>query len=239
MVVGYTRVSSQEQAIEGNSLDAQRGRITAWAAATAADLVDVIEDAGVSGSQPLHRRSGGQRVAAMMAQRQPDVDSIVVTRLDRLGRNAAETLTHLHRFAEGKLGLVSISDSLDLTSPQGRAMAGVAAVFGQLERELIGQRTAEALQDLKKQGRVYGPIPFGFTAKRGRLVEKTDEQQVLRRIQAMRGRGRSYRSIADRLNAQAIPAKRGGAWSPMSVRSVRLTSAQLSSGKKVDSVGGF
>jgi len=225
-VIGYIRVSSQEQAAEGVSLDAQRAKIEAWAEATDAALVEVIADAAVSGSRPLAERPGGSRIASLLDQRDPKVGAVIITRLDRLGRNAAETLTHLHRFATGKVGLVSIADRLDLTTPAGRAAASIQAVFGQLERELIGARTAEALARLQAEGRAYGATPYGFRRDGDLLVADEDQQRVIRTILEFRASRCSFREIADWLNREGIPAKRGGRWSPMSVRSICLTAAR-------------
>ena len=105
-------------------------------------------------------------------------------------------------------------------------MAGVAAVFGQLERELNGQRTSEALAELRDQGRVYGPIPYGYERDGEVLVPFGAEQRVLDQILDMRLSRLSYGKIADWLNAEGITAKRGGGWSPMAVRSVCNTSAR-------------
>ena len=209
------------------SLDAQRGRIEAWCRAADATLLDVVVDAGVSGSRRLEDRPGGIQVAELFRQRQPQADAVAVVRLDRLGRDAAETLELLKRFTNGPVGLVSIIDRLDLTSPQGRAMAGVSAVFAQLERELIAQRTAEALAELRNQGRVYGPIPFGYDGVDGQLVESPGEQVVLDFMQAMRRGKMSYARIANWLNGERIPSKQGGRWHAMSVRSVLLTQERL------------
>jgi DNA invertase Pin-like site-specific DNA recombinase len=225
-VIGYSRCSLQEQASEGLSLDAQRGRIQAWCEATGASLVRVIEDAGVSGTLPLADRTGGSQIARLLDARRPGADAVAVSRLDRLGRDAAETLAYLRRFTRGHLGLVSISDRIDLSTPQGRAMAGVGAVFSQLERELIAERTADALRILRSQGRVYGPVPFGFDAVEDRLVENQVEQRVLRRIRRLRASGKSYQRIAGALNRDHTPTKRGGPWHSMSVRSVVRTSQQ-------------
>ena len=106
-------------------------------------------------------------------------------------------------------------------------MAGVSAVFAELERELIGQRTAEALDELRNQGRVYGPVPFGYDAVDGLLVESPAEQVVLDFMQAMRRGGMSYARIAACLNADRIPSKQGGRWHAMSVRSVLQTNERL------------
>jgi site-specific DNA recombinase len=225
-VIGYARVSSKEQADDGVSLEAQRARIEAWALATEANLLTVVEDGAVSGARHLAHRDGGARIARLLEQRQPEADAVAITRLDRLGRNAAETLGHLHCFASGRVGLVSISDRLDLSTPQGRAMAGVAAVFGQLERELIAQRTAEALSQLQAEGKVYGAVPYGFIRSGDYLVPDTNQQRVIREIVELRESRCSFREIAAWLNGEGIPAKKGGRWSAMSVRSVCLSAAR-------------
>jgi site-specific DNA recombinase len=225
--LGYIRCSTAEQAIDGIGLDAQRGRIVSWCEATGAELVEVIEDAGISGTRTLADRPGGARVASLLTARNPDVDAVVVLRLDRLGRDAAETLSYLRQFAKGSLGLVSVADRIDLGSPQGRAMAQMSAVFAELERALIAQRTADALGELRSRRQVYGAVPFGWNREGDRLVPDDPEQRVLARMRRLRGRGLSYGRIALSLNGSGIPAKRSGLWSSMSVRSVLLTSAKV------------
>lgn len=226
-VVGYARCSSQEQAIEGVSLEAQRRRIEQRAELSGAALTEVIEDAGVSGTRPLAQRAGGAKIVDLLDSRRPPVQAVVVARLDRLGRTAAETLAYLRRFSNGPVKLVSIAERLDLTTPQGMAMAQVGAVFAELERALIAERTADALSALRNAGRVYSPTPFGYQAEGGHLHPLPEEQRVLAKICRYRNRGLSYGAIASRLNARGDPAKRGGLWYGMSVRSVLRTSQQL------------
>lgn len=211
------------------SLDAQRSRISAWCEATGAELVEVIEDAGVSGGKALIERAGGKRIAKLLDARKPGVDAVVVLRLDRLGRDAAETLALLRRFRTGKVGLVSVSDRIDLGTPQGRAMAQMGAVFAELERALIGQRTSEAICELRKQGRAYGPTPYGWNAVDGLLEANADEQVVLRRIRLLREAKLGYAKIAGILNDDGVKPKRASAWSAMSVRSVLLTAERITS----------
>lgn len=218
---GYIRCSTSEQAAEGLSLQAQRTRIATWCEVT--ELVEVIEDGGVSGTRPLADRPGGARVATLLGVRNPGVDTVVVARLDRLGRDAAETLSYLRQFARGSLGLVSIADRIDLTTPQGRAMAQMSAVFSELERELIAQRTADALAELRSRRQVYGAIPFGWNRTGDQLVRDESEQRVIVRMKRLRTRGLSYDRIARSLNSSGTPAKRGGLWHAMAVRSVLLT----------------
>lgn len=225
--LGYIRVSTTEQAMDGIGLDVQRGRIAAWCEATGAELVEVIEDGGVSGTRPLADRPGGARVASLLCMRNPGVETVIVARLDRLGRDAAETLSYLRQFARGSLGLVSVADRIDLGTPQGRAMAQMSAVFAELERALIAQRTADALGELRSRGQVYGAVPYGFQRNGNYLVPDDTEQRILARIGKMRSHGISYDRIARSLNGSGVRAKRGGRWSSMSVRSVVLTAPSV------------
>jgi len=227
--LGYIRCSTEEQAIDGVGLEAQRVRIAAWCELSGTELLEVVEDAGVSGSRPLAERAGGSQIESLLRSRNPKADTVVVLRLDRLGRDACETLHYLKKFATGKVGLVSISDRIDLSSPQGRAMAQMSAVFGELERNLISQRTSDALGQLRATGRVYGSIPFGFSEECRHLVPDVTEQKILARIIDLREGGTSYLAIAEKLNREGIPAKRGGIWHSMSVRSVLRTSKLVGS----------
>lgn len=225
--IGYVRCSTTDQAVEGLSLEAQRSRIAAWCEATGSELVDVIEDAGVSGTRSLADRPGGSRIAYLAASRNPGVDTIVVARLDRLGRDAGETINYLKKFAKGSVGLVSVVDRLDLSTPQGKAMAGMSAVFAELERELIAERTADALEQLRASRKVYGPVPFGYRREADVLVEEPAEQKTIARMNRLRAKGKSYACVAETLNRSKVPAKRGGRWYAMSVRSVLLTAPKL------------
>ena len=118
------------------SLETQESRIRAWAEAVGAELVEVVIDGGASGTKPLAERKGGARVAKLLDARKPEVSAVAVLRLDRLGRNAAETLALMRRFRTSPVGLVSVAEHIDLATPHGRAMAGVAAIFAELERDL-------------------------------------------------------------------------------------------------------
>jgi site-specific DNA recombinase len=189
--------------------------------------VEVIEDAGVSGTRTLAGRPGGAQIASLLAERNPMVETVVVARLDRLGRDAAETLTCLRQFAKGSVGLVSVADRIDLGTATGRAMAQMSAVFAELERALIAQRTADALGELRSRGQVYGPVPYGFRRDDDQLVADDVEQDALVRMGRLRKKGHSYDRIARLLNRSGVPAKRGGTWHAMSVRSVLQTASKV------------
>lgn len=106
-------------------------------------------------------------------------------------------------------------------------MANVLATFAQFERRIIAQRTADALGELRAQGRPYSPDPFGFIREGDRLVPDDAEQRVLVTISRKRAQGKSYAVIAKSLNRTGTPAKRGGAWHAMSVRNVHLRAPRI------------
>jgi DNA invertase Pin-like site-specific DNA recombinase len=222
-VLGYARVSTAEQAAEGMSLEAQETRIRAWCEAQGAELVEMVRDEGVSGTKLLGERSGGRAIADLVDARRPGADAVVVVRMDRLGRDAAEQIALLKRFRSGKVGLVAIAQQIDLATPHGRAMAQIGAVFNELERALIAERTTEALSELRRQGRAWNHAPFGWDALDGVLIRNESEQQTLTNIRTMRKQGLGYLRIARQLTQDCVPTKRGGSWQAASVRSVVLS----------------
>ena len=177
--------------------------------ATGSHITEWITDAGVSGSKPLASRPGGARIAALLDSKNPGVEAVCVASLDRLGRDAAESLSLFKKFRTGKVGLVSIRERVDLLTPMGRAFVAIASIFSQLERELLALRTVENLATIRREGRVFGVVPFGWKAEAGRLLLDQGEQTVLTHIRKLRKQGVSYDRIAKALNEQGTP---GQAW---------------------------
>lgn len=100
-------------------------------------------------------------------------------------------------------------------------MAAMSAVFSALERDLIAERTAETLAELRRQGRAWNHPPFGWAADDdGRLVSVPAEQDTLARIRELRDSGMSYNRIAGVLTAEGRATKRGGKWAAATVHSV-------------------
>jgi DNA invertase Pin-like site-specific DNA recombinase len=192
-----------------------------------AQVVDVVSDPAVSGGKPLAERPGGAKIAGLLEARKPEVDAVVILRLDRLGRDAAESLALLKRFRQSRVGLVSVADRLDLGTPQGRAMAGMAAVFAELEKGLIAQRTADALSEMRRQGRPWNHAPFGWDVVDGHLEPNVTEQATLGLIRVLRTRGDTFRAIAAKLQEGEHSTKKGGEWFAASVRSVLLTAEKI------------
>lgn len=191
-VYGYSRVSTEEQAGSGLGLAAQREAIDAEATRRGW-TVEHVTDAGVSGSVVAAGRPG---LGAVLERIRRD-DVLVAAKLDRIGRSALDVLGLADRAEREGWSLIVLDLGLDTTTPVGRftltALAGVA----QLERDLIGQRTREALAERKRAGaRLGGPVVLS--------------DEVRTRVVAEREAGRSFRAIADRLTVEGVPTARGG-----------------------------
>jgi DNA invertase Pin-like site-specific DNA recombinase len=205
-VVAYRRVSTGDQ---GLGLDAQRERLEAEAQRRGWADVEWVTDEAVSGSIDADRRRElGPRLARMEGG-----DVLAFAKLDRLSRSLHDFAGMIRRSRDEGWDMVCLEPALDLTTPAGRAMAGVLVVFAEYEREMIGQRTREGLaQSGKRLGRAPGlpavgggrplPVPAGVEAVvRDALAADMAPQR-----------------IADRLNDYGLPSLRGGRWHRESVR---------------------
>jgi DNA invertase Pin-like site-specific DNA recombinase len=203
-VLGYCRVSTEEQGNSGAGLAAQRAAIGAECERRGWQLVDTIEDRGYSAKDL--RRPGIR--AALDELKRGDAQGLVVAKLDRLSRSMLDFTAIMARAQRESWALVALDCAVDTTTPAGEAMANVLATFAQFERRLIGQRTREALAAKWAAG--------------GRLGRpRALPGDVANRIRRERKRGVSLAHIADGLNADGVATGHGGKqWYPSTVRAV-------------------
>lgn len=221
--VGYVRVSTDEQARSGLSLQAQRERLTAWATAFGHDLVEIVADEGES-AKSLDR-PGMQRVLQMVDRKQ--VDGVVAAKLDRLTRSTRDLLDTIERCERRKVALASVSESLDTSTACGRLLVTVLGAMAQMEREQTAERTAAALGAKRRQGRRYcRHAPFGYRFDDGGcMVEVDAEQRILDAVaDIMQAAERpSLRTMSRQLWLQGMANRDGKPFNAASV--VRLVEA--------------
>lgn len=228
-VIGYVRVSTEEQATSGVSLDAQEAAIRAYCAMRGLELVDMIVDAGVSAGKPLASRDGGRRVLKRV--RDGGIVAVVSYKLDRVFRDCADCLAVVREWDERKVALHLVDlggQTIDTGTAMGRFFLTVMAGAAELERNLIGERTKAALAHLKRQkGVQLGPPALGWTRtdqrnRDGRLIvaELAEEVATVNRIIELRAQRLSLRAIATALTHEGRATKRGGAWRAVTVLAV-------------------
>lgn len=206
--VGYCRVSTEAQAVEGISLEAQEARIKAWAEANGYELVAIHVDAGLSGGKASNRP--GLQASLTDACRLKAV--LVVHSLSRLARSTKDALSISERLDKAGADLVSLSERIDTTSAAGKMIFRMLAVLAEFERDQVSERTAAAMAHLKAQRKRVGAVPFGFDEADGCLISNEQEQATLVRLKALRAKGMSYQAVANELNHAGIQTKNGRQW---------------------------
>lgn len=210
-LLGYVRVSTEEQAADGHSLGLQPERLRQYAALHGHTLVEVIADEGVSASVPLARRRGG--AALLQRLRAGHAEGVVVVRLDRLFRSALDGLRFFEETAESlALAVHSVTELIDTSTPQGRLMLTIQLGTAQYERDLAVLRAQENTRGLRQQGRVYGHVPYGCLAIDGQLYRCPRQWPQRERIVGWRAGGWSLRTIKSALHDEGIAAPNGGRW---------------------------
>lgn len=212
-VVGYIRVSTTDQADNGNGLEAQRAAIQTACQRKGWELVTVLEDRGLSAKSRKDRKA---LEAALAMCEAGAAEALVTAKLDRLSRSIIDFATLMDQARKGGWAIVVLDCDFDMTTPQGELMSNMLACFAQFERRVIGQRTKDALAVKKAKGERAGGRPSSLP------------DRVVERIQREAAEGKALNAIAKGLNTDAIPTGQGGAkWYASSVSAVlRRTAGQ-------------
>jgi putative DNA-invertase from lambdoid prophage Rac len=194
-VYSYTRVSTQAQADEGESLGAQQRRVDGYAQMIDLAVNRHFVERGVSGSVPLSQRPQG---AALLALVQPG-DTVITPKLDRMFRSSLDALDVLSRLKERGVSLHMIDLGGDVTGNGiSKLVFTILSAVAEAERDRIRERIADVKKDQKQRGRYLGgKVPFGYeVGADGALVEIPEQQAAIREMVRLRKRGSALRFIA-------------------------------------------
>lgn len=205
--IAYVRVSTDKQADKGVSLEAQQEKVAAYASLYDLELVETIVDAGLSAK--TLEREGLQRALSML--KTGKAEALIVVKLDRLTRSVADLGRLIETyFTQGKYTLLSVTEQIDTRSATGRMVLNILASVSQWEREIIGERTQEAIKFKQSQGEyIGGNAPYGFKIVDGIQVEDEFEQDVIQQTKRLRFSGLSLSAIARELDSQGIYTRSG------------------------------
>ena len=203
-VVGYVRVSTQEQGESGAGLDAQREAILREVKHRGWNLLEICED--VASGKSMDRRPDLARAIQLIED--GSAGTLVVAKLDRLSRSTVDFGTLLERARTGGWNIIILDLGIDLQTPAGEMVATVMASIAQWERRTISQRTRDGLSAKKRAGVQLG--------RRSGLDDDT-----VASIRKMRECGMGLRAIATELERIGVPTSQGGArWHASTVRSI-------------------
>ncbi|SHL38273.1 site-specific DNA recombinase [Anaerocolumna jejuensis DSM 15929] len=174
----YTRVSTSMQ-VDGYSLDAQKGRIYQYANAFNYLIAGEYEDAGKSGKN-IGGRPEFSKMLEDIETNKDGVSYVLVFKLSRFGRNAADVLSSLQRMQDYNVNLICVEDGIDSSKDAGKLMISVLSAVSEIERENILVQTMEGRKQKAREGKWNGGFaPYGYKLVNGKLeVEETEAEAV-------------------------------------------------------------
>ena len=177
----YTRVSTTMQ-IDGYSLDAQKARMKAYADFNDYQIVGEYEDAGKSGKS-IEGRASFCRMMEDIKSGKDGVAYVLVFKLSRFGRNAADVLSTLQVMQDFGVNLICVEDGIDSSKDAGKLMISVLSAVAEIERENIRVQTMEGRIQKAREGRWNGGFaPYGYRLVDGVLQINEDEAPAIRTI---------------------------------------------------------
>lgn len=209
----YTRVSTEEQANEGFSLDAQNKRLEAFCKSQGWDVAGKYREEGHSG-----RNTKRPEYIRMMSEK-CEWDVIVVLKMDRIHRSSENFTAMMKDLQRSGKDFCSMTEQFDTSTANGRFVMDLIQRIAQLESEQIGERVKDGMRQKAKTGdglMGFGE-PYGYAFSSNGLVIDDDEKRIVERIYEMYRSGCSMQHIADALNGDSISAKKGGIWKKQSV----------------------
>jgi len=215
-IIGFVRTSTMKQ---GNSIKLQRDEIREYAKNRNLQLIDIIEEEGVSGNKL--NRAGYDSVMDMVNNNRVDV--VICYWLSRVGRSLIMVLELINSCLENNITLISIKEGIDTSTPGGRMMAKFYAVLGEEELITIKERIIDVIRHKKRNGLQYnGTAAYGTYVKNGLLYEDEFEIKIIRNMKNLRSRGWSWYKIMMKMNNNDIPTKMNGekGWSINQVKNV-------------------
>lgn len=204
----YARVSTQMQANDGMSLDAQERDLKRAAEHAGFTEFELLREEGRSGKsikgRPILK-------AALERLDRGDAAAIFVTRIDRLARSTQDFLTIVDSAHKNGWRIVMLDLNLDTASYQGRFVVTIMSALAEMERAIIAERQKDVHRDRREKGKVWG-VDLGLKTK----VPAEVRSQILE----YRSLGMSYGKIAEKLNKENIPPTRGAKWYASTIHSL-------------------
>jgi len=212
----YVRVSTEDQAKEGFSLDAQMRRLEAYCRSRAWTPAGRYIDDGYSG------RNANRPAYMQMMDAMDQWDVLLVMKMDRIHRNSINFALMMDTLRKNGKEFNSIQEKFDTTTAMGRFVMDIMQRIAQLESEQIGERVRMGMERKAKSGKgtLGSGHPYGYMYDDGALKIDIDEALMVRAIYNLYLKKLSMSDIARTLNSARIPAKKGGDWNRQSIHGI-------------------
>ncbi len=212
----YTRVSTEEQAKEGFSLDAQLEKLRSYCKARDWIITGEYIDDGYSG------RKIKRPAYIQMMDDLNKWDAILVIKMDRIHRNQKNFMSMMEQLSKNNKEFVSMSESFDTSTAIGRFVMNIIQGIAQLESEQIGERVYIGMeQKARTNGGMLGfNIPYGYDYRYGKLIVNETESLTIKNVFTWYLDGKSMGEIAEMLNNAKVPTKNQGIWAKKMISTI-------------------
>jgi len=219
--IGYIRVSTNEQAKEGYSLPAQKEKIIHYCSQKEIDLIDIIEDPGITTDIPFVDREGGKKIFKLIESK--DINRIVTIKLDRIFREFGECITTVSKWKKEGVSVTFTDSNVEYnTDSSSELHFHIEAVLSHHEKRKIKERTKSVMEYMKKIGMYTGGrVIYGFRVNRENKLEPyPPEQDIINMIVQYHNNNYSIYGIIKILKEYNLKSRTGNDFSPNQVKQI-------------------
>lgn len=213
----YARVSTEEQASEGYSIEAQKQLLQEYAKQRNIQIIDEYIDEGKSGKSIDGRP---ELLRLLSDARENKFDIVIIYKLDRLARKTRDSLEIAERLERHNVLLMSYSENIDTTTPGGKMFYTLISSFAEMERSTIIDRVKMGMNQRAKQGKWNGGIVLGYDVIEKELVVNDEEASIVQEIFNLANLGHGYKKIAYMLNKIGYKTKKNRDFSIATVKGI-------------------
>jgi site-specific DNA recombinase len=213
----YIRVSTEEQANEGFSIESQKHTIEEYADKHGMEIVDFYIDKGKSGSS-IKKRTELQRLLKDSTAKK--FSNVLIAKVDRLSRNSKDSAWLLQHFDDYEIKLISLKENIDLSSTSGRTMYQIVSTFAEFERNKLIENVKTGMKEKAEEGFFLGGVILGYDSIDKSLVINKEESTIVRFIFYLNAAGWRKIDIAHFLNLNGFKTKRNNAFKLASITSI-------------------
>lgn len=212
----YIRVSTEEQAREGYSIDTQVNKLSAYAEFSGWQNIVLFIDEGES-AKDMNRP---EMIRLINLIKKGKVIAVVTLAVDRLSRNLLDMLRFIELCEEHETAYICATLNFDTSTPIGRMVLQILAAFAEFERSMIASRVKSNMMDIAEKKKRYLAVPpFGYIFDEGKnLIIIDEEAEWIRKAANMFIAGHGYRAVAKWLNENGVRTRKGAPWSSSTVR---------------------
>ncbi|KEO84969.1 hypothetical protein EL26_02935 [Tumebacillus flagellatus] len=213
----YIRVSTEEQAEEGYSLEAQSNTLNAYCETHGYRIVHEYKDEGIS-AKNITGRPG--LLQLLRDAEQGLFSKVIFWKLSRLSRDQHDQWTIVKQLQRHNVEICSITEQFDTTTPNGRAFFSLLGTFAQLERETLGENVRLGMKQKAKEGEWNGGTILGYDTVEGKLVVNESEKLLVHHIFDLYTQGKGLKAVANQLNKEGFKTKKGNPFSIGAIRTI-------------------